>query len=195
MLVVLLAFLSLLIAIPALAATSSKKKAPSIPSCTHLSTAAMAKVLGSPPLKLAGSKANLCTWEAVRPGHYHETLAIDIVPGIKSVYKLAESDGKKSATKEGKNFGTLSLRHSPWKAAFFVTKPSYNEGLEPCSPEHTMPPFGPPQCSGDPSWTTIDVDSYNSKLMVSIGAAGQVGDVYLSRVVELNTEILSGKIR
>jgi hypothetical protein len=58
-----------------------------------------------------------------------------------------------------------------------------------------MPPFGPPECSADPGWTTIDVDSYNSKLMVSIRAAGQVGDVYFSHVVELNKEILSGKIR
>ena len=29
--------------------------------------------------------------------------------------------------------------------------------------------FGPPQCSTDPHWTTVNVDSYNSKLMVSVG--------------------------
>ena len=106
-----LAFLLLLIAIPALAATSSKKrvKPPSIPSCTHLSTTAMAKVLGSPPLKFKGitPHSNLCTWEAARPGHYHEALSIDIVPGIKSIYKVAEADGMKSAAKEGKQFGLL----------------------------------------------------------------------------------------
>ena len=193
----LLALLALVVAIPALAATSPKKRferRSSIPSCSHLSTTAMAKVLDSPRLKLTGKRSNLCIWEAIRPGHYHETLSIDIIPGIKSIYKLAEADGMKNATKEGKHFGTLSLRHSPWKAAFFVTKSTYNDGLEACPPEHTMPPFGPPECSGDPSWTTIDVDSYNSKLMVSIGAAGQVGDVYLSHVIALNEEVLAGKI-
>ncbi len=191
----LLALLALVVAIPALAATVPRKKAkPAIPSCSHLSTTAMARVLGSTSLTLIGKHANLCVWEATRPGHYNETLAIDIIPGIKSVYKLAEADGMKNAAKEGKQFGTLFLRHYPWKAAFFVTKSTYNDGLEPCPPEHTMPRYGPPECSGDPSWTTIDVDSYNSKLMVSIGAAGQVGDVYLSHVIVLNKEILAGKI-
>jgi hypothetical protein len=187
--------LALVVAIPTLAATSPKKKVKSpIPSCSHLSTTAMATVLGSARLSLKEKKANLCIWEALRPGHYHETLAIDIIPGIKSIYKLAEADGMKNAAKEGKQFGTLSSRHSPWKAAFFVTKSIYNDGLEPCPPEHTTAPFGPPQCSGDPSWTTIDVDSYNSKLMLSVGVAAQVGDVYLSHVIALNREILAGKI-
>ncbi len=196
----LLVLLALVVAVPALAATSPRKKSGeshgAIPSCTHLSTTAMAKVLGSPPLELKGrpGNANLCLWEAVRPGHYHETLAVDIIPGIKSIYKVAEADGRKNAAKEGKTFGVLSLRHSPWKSAFFVTKSVYNSGLEACPPGHTMAPFGPPQCSGDPDWTTIDVDSYNSKLMVSIGASAQVGDVYLSHVIKLNEEILAGKI-
>ncbi len=189
-----------MIAIPALATSSAGAKKPTptgIPSCSHLSTATMAKVLGSASLLFKGKpgKANLCLWEAIRPGHYHETLAIDIIPGIKSIYKVAEADGMKNAAKEGKNFGTLSSRNSPWKAAFFVTKSVYNSGLPSCSPEHALPAFGPPECAADPSWTTIDVDSYNSKLMVSVGAAGQVGDVYLSHVIALNKEILAGKIR
>jgi hypothetical protein len=191
--------MALLIVIPALATTSARAKKvtpPSIPSCTHLSTATMAKVLGSASLVFKGrpGNANLCLWEAIKPGHYHETLSIDIIPGIKSIYKVAEADGMKNATKEGKSFGTLSSRHSPWKAAFFVTKSVYNDGLAPCAPEHVLPAFGPPECAGDPGWTTIDVDSYNSKLMVSVGAAGQVGDVYLSHVIALNKEILTGKI-
>ena len=156
----------------------------------------MAKVLGSASLVFKGrpGNANLCFWEAIKPGHYHETLAIDIVPGIKSIYKVAEADGMKNAAKEDKNFGTLSSGRNPWKAAFFVTKSVYNDGLGACPPEHVMPAFGPPECAGDPGWSTIDVDSYNSKLMVSVGAAGQVGDVYLSHVIALNKEILAGKI-
>ena len=195
----LLTFLPLAIAIPALAATASKVthgKSP-IPSCTHLSRTAMASVLGSAPLKFKGRTphSNLCTWEAVKHGHYHEALVIDIVPGIKSIYKTAEADGRKSAAKEGKTFGTLSLHNSPWKEAFDVSGSTYNTGLEACPPQHKLPRFGPPQCSADPDWTTVNVDSYNSKLMVSVGAVAQLGDVYLSHVIKLNEEILARKIR
>lgn len=125
---------------------------PRIPSCTHLSTTAMAKVLGSPPLEFKGKtpRSNLCTWEAVRPRHYHEGLSVDIVPGVKSIYKLAEADGMKSAAKEGQHFGTLTAGHSPWKAAFFVSGSVFNNGLEACSPEHTLPIFGPPRMQRRP---------------------------------------------
>jgi hypothetical protein len=101
----------------------------------------------------------------------------------------------KTAAREGKDFGALPARHNPWKAAFFVAGMASNGGLESCPPGHTLPMFGPPQCSGDPDWTTINVDSYSSKLMVSVGIGAQQGDVHLVHVIELNKEILSGKIR
>jgi hypothetical protein len=195
----LLACLALLTAVHAVAATSPKKRVmpASIPSCTHLSTTAMAKVLGSPPLEFKGRTphSNLCTWEAARPGHYHEALSVDIVPGKRSIYKMAESDGMKSAAKERKHFGRLTAAHSPWKAAFFVSGTVFNNGLEACPPEHGLPMFGPPECSADPNWTTVNVDSYDSSLMVSVGAVAQLGDVHLSHVIELNREILAGTIR
>jgi hypothetical protein len=196
---VLLTCLPLVIAIPALAATSSKvtHRTSHVPKCTGLSRTAMAGVLGSPHLKFKGlvPHSNLCTWEAIRHGHYHELVVVDIIPGIKSIYKTAEADGKKSAAKEGKTFGTLSLSHAPWKEAFDVSGSVYNTGLEACEPGHRQPKFGPPQCSSDPDWSTVNVDSYNSKLMVSVGAVAQLGDVYLSHVIKLNEDILAGKIR
>ncbi|MGA8744677.1 MAG: hypothetical protein WB507_02285 [Solirubrobacterales bacterium] len=195
---VLLASLPLVIAIPALAATSSKAThgRSAIPKCTGLSPTKMASVLGSTSLQFKKKvpHSNLCTWEAIRPGHYRELLVVDIIPGIKSIYETAEADGKKSAAREGKSFGRLTLSHAPWKAAFDVSGSVYNTGLEACEPGHKRAEFGPPQCSSDPDWTTVNVDSYNSKLMVSVGAAAQLGDVYLSHVIALNEDILAGKI-
>lgn len=192
--------LSLLIAFPGLAAghpSRAIKRSHGIPSCSHFSATTLAKVLGTGPLKFKGRTphSNLCTWEGSKPGHYHQTLSIDVIPGIKSIYETAESDGRENAAKEGRTFGTIPSRHNPWKAAFFVTGTVSNSGLEPCPPEHALPVFGPPGCSGDPEWTTINVDAYDSKLMVSAGTGAQHGDVQLGHVIQLDRDILSGVIR
>ena len=190
-----LVLLAVAIVVPTVVFAGPKKKQPSIPSCTRLPTKTMAKLLGTGPLKRIHRTANLCSWKGTKSGHYGQLLGIDIIPGIKSIYATAESDGKAAAAKNGDSFGTLSSRHNPWKAAFFVTGTMTDAGLPPCSAKHKRPPFGPPKCSGDPEWTTFNVDSYDSKLMVSVGIAAQQGDVQLSHVIELNKEILSGKIR
>ncbi len=196
----LFALAALVIAIPALAATSPKKKKekrPNIPSCTRFSRAALAKALDSDPLKFKDRipHSNLCLWEAKKTGHYRETVGIGVYPGIKSVYAKAESAGIKTATKEGKSFGRLSSRHEPWKAAFFVSGVVSAAGLEACPPKHKLPKFGPPQCSADPAWITNNVTAYNSKLMVTAAADAQQGDVHLSHVIELVKQVISGKIR
>jgi hypothetical protein len=51
-----------------------------------------------------------------------------------------------------------------------------------------------PACSGEPDWTLINVDSYSSKMMLTIAAAAQLGDVHLSQVIELSKGIISGKL-
>ena len=157
----------------------------------------MASVIGTGPLRFKDRTphSNLCTWQAKVPGHYHELLSIDVVPAYKSVYSLAESDAIKTAAAQHQDFGTLSAHHNPWKAAFFVTGTTTNAGLEPCPPAHKLPKYGPPQCSADPDWTVINVNSYDSKLEVATGIVAQQGDVHLSHMIELNREILSGKIR
>ncbi len=187
--------LAVAIAVPAVVSAAPKKKAPSIPSCKRLSATSMAKVLGTGPLKLFGRTANLCSWKGKKAGHYDQAVGVDIIPGIPSIYATAEADGMKAAAKNDETFGTLSARHNPWKAAFFVTGTVTDAGLAPCSAKHKLPKFGPPTCSGDPEWTTFNVDSYDSKLMVSVAVAAQHGDVQLSHVIELNEEVLSRKIR
>lgn len=196
----LLALLVLAIAIPASAAPTAEKakpKPPAIPSCRHFSAAKMTALLGTGPLRFKDQTphANLCNWQAKKAGHYRQTLTIEVIPGIRSIYETAEADGKKSAAKEGRSFGNPAFRSAPWKKAFFVTGEVTNGEVEPCPPGHKLPKFGPSPCTGDPPWSVTNVDSYNSKLMVSVGVGYETGDVNLDHVIALNEEILSRKIR
>ena len=194
----LLAFLALLIAIPSVSATPLRSRATpaGIPSCTHLSTTAMANVLGSPPLRFKGKtpRSNLCTWEAVRPGHYHEALSVDIVPGKRSIYDVAESDGKKSANKRRKTLRHACCRAQSLEGGVLRQRIGFQQRLGSMHTGTRTADIRAPECSSDPDWTTVNVDSYDSSLMVSVGAVAQLGDVHLSHVIELNKEILTGKI-
>ena len=191
-----LALVAAILALTAGASAKSKPKPPSIPSCSHFSDNALAKVLGLVKLKYKGKTphSNICTWEGTKSGHYHQILQIDVIPGIKSVYELAQTTGQKTAAKDHKQFGTLGSRGYPWKAGFFVTGTTSDSGLKPCEPGHKLPDFGPPMCAGDPEWTTINVTAYSSKMMVAAGIGVQLGDAHLSGMVELVKEIVSGKL-
>jgi hypothetical protein len=195
MLVALTAIISLA---PTAAVSRSAPKLPVPPACSGLSPTAMAKVIGLHTLTFHARTphTNLCTWEGSRgASHYRALLMINIVPGIKSIYETALGDAEK---KHG--FGMLTTLSGPWKAAFFVTQTTSGGNLDPCSPEHKLPTFGPPRCSTDPEWTTFAVDSYGTSsyyhqsLMISISLGAQHGDSQLSHIIALNGQVLSGKI-
>ena len=191
-----LALLAVAVLLPASVASSKPKpRPPSAPSCAGFSAAAIANALRTGPLTFKSKVAYTCTWEGAPHGHYREIIAIGVVPGIKSIYQTAESDGMKAAAKQHKTFGKLGSRGAPWTAAFFVTGTTNPGTLMACKPDHIRPLSGPPACSGDPAWTATDVDAYNSKLMVSTAAGAELGDIHLSGMIELVREIASGKIR
>jgi hypothetical protein len=195
--------LMLVVSLAALAMSTawSKSKPPPLPSCAGLSSASMAHVLGLGKLTLRSRTSTVepCSWSTDRrPGHYRALLTISIEPGMKSLYETARAVGIKQAKKEGRVFGDANARTDPWKAAFFLS--SIKIGSGPCEPAHTMPEFGPPECSGDPEWAMYNVTGYGTSrryhrsLQYSIGLGVEHGEAQLSGMLGLERDLFTGAV-
>jgi hypothetical protein len=103
-----------------------------------------------------------------------------------------------SAAKNGTTFGQSS------KQLFFVTGEETGEGLQPCEKDLGTPGKGQskfgPVCATEPDASHIGgygngTDKRNHlHLMVSVAVTGQLGDVHLSHLIKLVTDVISGKI-
>ena len=188
-----LLLLAVSIAIPAAVASSKTvvRKAAGIPSCASLSPTAMANLVGTGPLKLKARTGNLCTFDGQKPGHYRSTLQVEIIPYIKSVWSTAEGHAMQA---HGARFGLVNSK------LFFTQRTVTSAGKPACQPDQKVPQELGPACAGQPSenlFSAIGYGSYRSsglKLMVSTAVTAQQGDVYLSHLLALVTQILSGKI-
>ena len=194
-------FTSLLVAIaitPTVAA--AKKTHAQIPNCAAVSRSEIAKLAQTGQLKLLKKVGNLCefTGAGEHHGHYRPTLGIQIIPYITSIWNTAKSDAMHSGAKNGNTFGQSS------KQVFFVTGKDTGSGLQPCqkklgTPGKGQSKFGP-VCATEPDASHIGVygngtDKRNHlHLMVSVAVTGQLGDVHLSHVIQVVTDVISGKI-
>jgi hypothetical protein len=178
----------------AVASSTGSSKAATTPPCSSLSLSAVAKLVGTGPLSLLSRTGNLCAFTGSIPGHYKTALDIEIIPYVKSVWQTAEANAMHSATVNGSTFG-----HSSPKL-FFVSGTKTSAGMAPCTPSQKVTNEFEPQCAGQPDASVLDAIGYGPyksssvKLMVSTAATSQLGDVHLSHLLALVTQILSGKI-
>jgi hypothetical protein len=194
-------FTALLVAIaitPTVAA--AKKMHTNIPNCAAVSRSEIAKLAQTGKLKLMKKVGNLCefTGEGEHHGHYRPTLEIQIIPYFKSIWDTAKSDAMKSAGKNGNTFGQSS------KQLFFVTGEEAGKGLQPCKKDLGTPGKGQskvgPICATEPDASHIGVYGNGTDkrdhlhLIVSVGVTGQLGDLHLSHMIKLVTDVISGKI-
>jgi len=199
----LFALLAIVLATPALATGSHKSpkkgKPPSVPNCEHFSRVKMAGLIHIGALKFEGKSGpgiNICEWLSPHiPNHYSDLLLVDVTAESKALFAKTKQTLEKAATEKG------YLVQSQGAALFYVIHSVLSAAVGPCEPEHMVPQLGPPGCSGDPDWTTTTVYSYGAlkprgpKAFVSVGLAGQEEFVFISQVISLDKEILSGQIR
>jgi hypothetical protein len=182
------------IVIPALASPTGSRKAPATPPCSGLLLTAVAKLVGTGPLKLLSRTGNFCAFIGSIPGHYKTSLDIQIIPYMKSVWQTAEANAMHSASVNGSTFGHSSAK------LFFVSGTKTSAGMSPCTPSQKVTDEFEPQCAGQPDASVFDAIGYGPyksssvQLMVSTAATAEQGDVYLSHLLALVTQILSGKI-
>ncbi len=166
----------------------------SVPNCSSLSRAAIAKLVGTGPLTLKAKIGNLCEFAGQISGHYTPGLDIQIEPYFRSVWNLAESDAVKSAAAQHSTFGRNGSK------LFFVSGSKTSAGLGTCEGNTIVPGQLGPECAGQPEsvhFNAIGYGPYKSgslKLMVSTAVSSQVGDTHLSRLISLVKQLLSGKI-
>jgi hypothetical protein len=194
-------FTSLLVAIAITPAVAAAKKTPAqIPNCAGISRSQIAKLAQTGQLKLMKKVGNLCefTGAGEHKGHYKPALEIQIIPYITSIWDRARSDAVHSGGKNGDTFGQSS------KQLFFVTGKDTGQGLQPCqkklgTPGKGQSKFGP-VCATEPDASHISAygngtDKRNHlHLMVTVAVTGQLGDVHLSHVIPLVTDVITGKI-
>jgi hypothetical protein len=179
------------IAIPSAAVASSAKMAAGIPSCKTLSRTAVANLVGTGPLTLTKMIGPYCYFSGQRPGHYKPMLQIEIIPYIKYVWTAAETAATHSPSEK--------ITHVNSKL-FSGTGTVTSAGKSPCQPSQVVSNEPGPACAGQPSesiFTAIGYGSYQpsgQQLMVSTALTGEQGDVHLSHLLALVTEILSAKI-
>lgn len=172
---------------------AAKTPAPA-PLCSTISRTAMATLVGTGPLILEKTVGPLCEFLGARPGHYKPTFDLEIIPFNKDVWSGAQSGSIHSAIASKSHFGQVNSK------LFFVSGSSTGAGMGPCTAEDKVSDELGPHCAGQPQLTKLTAIGYGkykptgAQLMVSTGATGQLGDVYLSHLLSLVTGILSGKI-
>ncbi len=168
-----------------------------VPSCGRLSNRKLSDFFDLGRLKLNSSRDNVCTWFGKKRGHYHAELQIGIAAGSKSLFATIIKDAKKSASENHARFNQVRTRNP---AIIEVIKIDSSHSERPCPPHHRLPTFGPPTCSGDPTWNTDSVDAYGklkhggTPVIVSANSAAELGDVGLHAMVQVAKEILAGKL-
>jgi len=196
---VLLIALALTPTLPAVSMAShgSYPKPPLLPNCEHFSLAKMAQVIEVSSLTLEGSSglSDTCIYKSPRvPGHYAQLLTISVEATSRTVFDRAERRAKQDAAKTGAAF------HSFGPATFGVSVVHESGALKPCQPGHTVPEFGPPQCKGDPAWSSGTVYTYAPvsprapKVFWSVGLAREYGS-FGTKLLSLSKQIVSGRIR
>jgi hypothetical protein len=172
--------LSALLVILATAPVSADAKAPPL-KCAHFSVSAIAKVVGTGPLKLAAPEANsFCSYEGNPLTGFLPFLSVHLSHATQSIFSLSEKTTKKLAAAQGAKFATLKIGSAQ---AWYVASVA-PEGLgRPNEIEITVGAYGPYKSS-------------NSKIVVGAGVAAQVGvgNVTVSHMTLLVKEILSGQI-
>jgi hypothetical protein len=202
--------LAAVLAAPALATTShrSAQEAASVPDCTGFSHAEMARLIDVGSLDFQGRRSDLnaCAYVANVSGDYSDLLQVSVRPATrcgrltcKALFLKSEQLARQSHGQPHRFFRTVRVRGA---LMFIVSGYILSSSLpRPCPPGQTLPEFGPPLCNGEPTWYTYSVQSYGAlkprgpKAFVAVGLANGPGGVGTARVISLNKEILSGKIR
>jgi len=158
----------------------------------------MAKLAQTGALKLKDHNGPLCEFNGHHPGHYVPVLVLEIVPYQTRLWNQAKTDAKKSAAKNGSEFGQANSNE------FDLSGKYTDQGDSPCTKSYGKPGHGQskysPVCTPEPD--AVHYTAYargtdkrtGAKLMVNVGVTAELGDVHLSHILKLATEIVSGKI-
>ena len=163
--------------LPALAGAKT-----TVPSCSHFSASAIARVIGTGPLQLAGpAMHNFCSYDGKPTTGFLPFVSVHPSPATQSIFSLSERDAKKSAISQRATFGTLRIGPA---AAWYVMSTHSPGAGQPSEIKITVGAYGPYRSTG-------------AKITVSAGVAAQVGvgKVTLAHMTLLVKEILSGQIR
>jgi hypothetical protein len=197
------AVVCLSMAVPAIAlgaARGASSRRPRLPACAGFSTTTIENLI-SANVTLKREKSpggDICPFSGHKDGHYRMAVNIGLVPGTENLFGRLEETAEKVARAQG---ATFKIVKSGNPAIFEYAQIQTGDGEERCAPAKKLPVTGPPSCDGEPAWWHQDAYEYGTikgsttKTIVSTEIYAELGDTALNGAVELDADILSGKLR